>query len=367
MKYIWRMQLPWRYVLFSAGLACLAFTACKEKLELNAPYKEIPNVYAVLNVEDKIHMIRVNKIFLGEGDANQMAQVADSINYPEGELEVSLTDQNGKRIDFRDSLIQTAPGAFNSTQRVYVNQAKLTSGLLYTLLIKNKRSGNEFKAQARAIRPVNPFGYHPFIPEYYPVPPTTPVNSSNYIDYSQPGVTYSIRFDTNEARLYQVLIRLHYYDSLSNSLYTNAHFVDYQSNNFQIKDIRTLGGGLKRISFDFKSAELFSAVGSYMSKVSNPPAFLGRKMYKIEFFIHSSSQDYLDYLEYSKPSLNIAQTKPIYSNFGDMKAIGIFSFRTTVSVQKNMATQFISAFATNPSTCQYKFYNAARQLPGCQP
>lgn len=365
MNYLWRMpKLPHLFLLLPL---LLSMVACKDKLELNAPFKEIPSVYAVLNVEDKIHMIRVNKIFLGEGDANQMAQVADSINYPEGELEVSLTDQNGKRIDFRDSLIQTAPGAFNPTQRVYVNQAKLTSGLLYTLLIKNKRSGNEFKAQARAIRPVNPFGYHPFIPEYYPVPPNTPVNSSNYIDYSQPGVTYSIRFDTNEARLYQVLIRLHYYDSLSNSLTTNAHFVDYQSNNFQITDLRTFGGGLKKISFDFKSTELFSAVGAYMSKVSNPPAFLGRKMYKIEFFIYSSSQEYLDYLEYSKPSLNIAQTKPIYSNFEGMKAIGIFTFRTAVSVQKNMATQFISAFATNPNTCSYKFYNAARQLPGCQP
>lgn len=364
MKYLWRMHKWSRMILLLPLLGSL--WACKDKLELNAPYKEIPSVYAVLNVEDKIHMIRVNKIFLGEGDANQMALVADSINYPEGELEVSLSDQNGNRILFRDSLVQTAPGAFNPTQRVYVNQAKLTSGLLYTLLIKNKRSGNEFRAQARAIRPVNPFGNHPFVPEYYPVPPTTPVNSSNYIDYSNVNVTYSIRFDTNEARLYQVLVRMHYYDSLSNSLSTVPHYLDYQSNNFQVSDLRSYGS-IKRISFDFKGAELFSAAGVAMSKVSNPPAFLGRKMYKIEFFIYSSSQEYLDYLEYSKPSLNIAQTKPIYSNFDGMKALGIFTFRTAVSVQKNMATQFISAFATNPNTCSYRFYNAARLLPGCQP
>lgn len=366
MKYIWRMQIAFRYGFLPVMLLLLGLTSCKDKLELNAPYKEIPSVYAVLNVEDPIHIIRVNKVFLGEGNANQMAQVADSINYPEGELNVSLNNSNGTNIVFRDSLVKTEEGTFNSTQRVYVSNAKLNSGELYTLSIKNLRTGNEFKASARAIKPVNPFGNHPFVPLYYPVPPTTPVNSTNYIDYSNVNVTYSIRFDTNEARLYQVLIRLHYYDSLNNSTNTIPRYIDYQSNNFQITDLRSFGS-IKRISFDFKGAELFSAIGVGMSKVTNPVAFIGRKMYKIQFFIYSSSQDYLDYLEYSKPSLNIAQTKPIYSNFEANKAIGIFTFRTTVSVEKNMATQFISAFATNPSTCQYKFFNAARQLPGCQP
>src|SRR3954465_14792370 len=72
------------------GLCILFYTGCKNDLKLNAPYEEIPSVYAVLNPDDTLHMLRINKSFLGESDANIMAKVADSINYDPGEIEVSL-------------------------------------------------------------------------------------------------------------------------------------------------------------------------------------------------------------------------------------------------------------------------------------
>src|SRR4051812_42692794 len=72
------------------GLCILFCTACKNELKLNAPYEEIPSVYAVLNPEDTLHMLRINKSFLGESDANVMAKVADSINYDPGEIEVTM-------------------------------------------------------------------------------------------------------------------------------------------------------------------------------------------------------------------------------------------------------------------------------------
>ncbi len=37
-----------------------------------------------------MQMIRINKVFLGDGDANQMAKVMDSVNYKSGELSVKL-------------------------------------------------------------------------------------------------------------------------------------------------------------------------------------------------------------------------------------------------------------------------------------
>ena len=71
-------------------LTVVMFTTCRNDLELNAPYKEIPSIYAVINPSEPVHVIRINKVFLGEGDANAMAKVADSVNYPAGELTVTL-------------------------------------------------------------------------------------------------------------------------------------------------------------------------------------------------------------------------------------------------------------------------------------
>ncbi|HRH11322.1 MAG TPA: hypothetical protein PLU73_07390, partial [Bacteroidia bacterium] len=114
---------------------------------MNAPYKEIPSIYAVLNPQDKIQMIRVNKVFLGEGDANKMAQVADSVNYPAGEISITLerfvngvksvATPNGNKMEitFRDSVITTEPGAFTTTQRIYVTGDKLFTTGNYSLKV----------------------------------------------------------------------------------------------------------------------------------------------------------------------------------------------------------------------------------------
>ena len=71
-------------------LIIFTLTTCKNKLNINAPYKEIPSIYAVLNPQENIQIIRINKVFLGEGDANVMAKVADSVNYNAGDLLVTL-------------------------------------------------------------------------------------------------------------------------------------------------------------------------------------------------------------------------------------------------------------------------------------
>ncbi len=353
-------------VVLVISLLCLV--SCKEKLELNAPYREIPSVYAVLDVSSNNHIIRINKIFLGEGDANLMAQVADSVNYPEGELKVTLIHSSSKVYLFNDSILQTEPGAFSTTQRVYVNHETLLTNGAYTLTIENLKTGNTFSSVTNALSPPNVYGYNPFVPLYYPVPPGSNPGTDNYIDYSGLNIKYSVKFTPNLSdqgpKIYSMTMRLHYYDSLGNGV-NNYNYVDYPFNNLTNADVSTVGG-IKFINYTFTGQDVFNAVGSELGRRQDPNFFLARKMYKIQYFVYASTQEYLDYLEYSKPSFSINQTKPIYSNFKENKAIGIFTFRYSVNVQKNIANPFISGFATNPSTCQYNFYNAALALPGCQ-
>ncbi|HQQ93350.1 MAG TPA: hypothetical protein PLQ93_02250 [Bacteroidia bacterium] len=351
---------------FCSLVVLIANTGCKDKLELNAPYKEIPSIYAVLNPDDNIQMIRINKVFLGEGDANQMAQVADSINYPEGQLEVTLTDSKGNVNLFHDSLVKTAEGAFNPNQRVYVSSAKLKTREPYLLTVKNLHTGNVFTARDTSLAPLSILNtYRPFVPIYYPVPPGSAANDDNYIDYSGQNTSYTIRYSPNEAKLYQFVIRLHYYDSLGNGNRIDRA-LDYPFNNLYQKDINIGGPNNGFLLNVFKGKDLFNAAGLALSKSTAVSGLLGRKMYKIQFFIYTSTQEYLDYLEYAKPSLNISQTKPIYSNFDKRAAMGIFSFRTSVTVEKSISNTFISEFAYNPATCQYQFYTASLSKPGCR-
>ena len=360
------------------GLCVLFLSSCKNKLEINAPYKEVPTVYAILNPQEVLQMIRVNKVFLGEGDANQMAKVADSINYQAGDLTITLERSvngvqadattsatgNPKIITFRDSVIQANPGAFNTTQRVYVTSERLFVTGQYTLKIKNNKTSNVFTARANALDSIKMSNITPFCLPTYPAPAgSNPSNLDIYPDYSGQNVQYSPKFFPNEGAIYTMTLRFHFYDSLldNSKLYRS---VDYSFGNKYIKDLTTFGGN-KLFAYSFKGAELFSAVGNSLSQMGlSTSNIYGRKMYKMQVLAYSSTQEYVDYLQFTAPSLSIAQEKPIYSNFDNRDAMGIFTFRTRFSLDKEMASQFISTFAFNSKTCKYHFYDFSLNQTG---
>jgi hypothetical protein len=362
-------------------LFILIFSSCKNDLKLNAPYKEYPSVYAILVPQNTIQMIRVNKIFLGEGDANKMAQVADSINYPAGELVITLerylggvktvaTPTGNKNIiTFHDSIIQTAPGAFNTTQRVYVTSDKLFTWGDYELTITNTKTKNVFTSRTSALDSVKPSGLTPLCPPYYPVPlnNANQGNTSVYVNYGKPQNSYAIRFYPNEAILYQVTMRLHYFDSLLTGINKTA-YADMPFTNQTNKEVSYVGSQGPFITNSFKGAEIYSTIAAAMEKNSlSTLSIAGRRMYKGEFIIYSSTQDYSDYLQFAAPSLSIAQDKPIYSNFNKRAAIGIFAFRARCTVVKELDAEFITQFAINANTCKYKFFQVPQMVLGVCP
>lgn len=350
------------------------FFSCKDKLELNAPYKEIPSIYAIMNPQNKIQVIRINKVFLGESDANQMAQIADSINYPDQELEVTMTREeygapvvasrdNKMTIVFHDSVIQAQPGSFSRTQRVYVTSDRLWVTGKYKLKVRNKKTGNVFTAAANAIDSVSGKQSNPPVrPPYYPYAPTN-TNAAEFINFKPGG---SVDFLPNEnvyGKYYNLVIRMHFFDSLYSGA-KNWRFVDYAFGNKSVNDAIKVPFPI--LKHGFTTAEFFSSMGVGLSKLNLPVDVALRKMDRVEFIISTSTQDYIDYMQYVAPSLSISQNKPLYSNFDGQTALGLFTFRTRCSVSKQLANDFITEFAYNPFTCQYGFATSANTKPGCQ-
>lgn len=353
--------------LFLASISLLVFTSCKNDLKLNAPYKEIPTVYAVLNPYEKIQMIRINKTFLGEGDANKMARVSDSVNYAQDEITVTLNhSSSSKTIIFRDSMVTTEPGAFNTNQRIYVSSEQLETQGTYTLTVKNTHTGNVFTATASPIADVDSLGL-PFEPPYFPYDPHTDPNSNLYINYAPVTAaatkTNSVYFKpVPKAEVYMLVIRNHFYNDLGAT--RSYDFVDYVVNDPQ--EVWTpSSGGPTYIRTRFSSKDYMSTIGVNLSK-KNLGAVPGRKLWLMEFIVYASTQEYVDFVEFSKPSLSLNQNKPLYSNFKDKAAFGIFTFRSKLIVQKEPSVEFINYYSSNSNTCKYNFYNANNMLSTCK-
>jgi len=359
-------------------IAIVTFSTCKNKLNINAPYKEFPSIYAVLNPQEPIQIIRVNKVFLGEGDANNMAKVADSINYQPGDLQITLeryvngvktiaAQNNNQTVTFHDSVITANSGAFNSTQRVYVCGDKLFNNGEYRLTVRNVKTNNVYTAKANAVDTVKADMSTTVYGPFYPAPTcaTYPNCPGYYIDYSSSNTSalnfsYKIPdfFTSKLIKINQVKMRLHFYDSL----FDNSkifRYIDYPFTNQLSKNAPTNSSNVNyngRLDLQFKSAELFSGFGIELAKLGLSNNIFGRRVYKIEYFIYCSTQEYADYLDYTTPSLSLAQQKPLYSNFDNSDAIGIFTFRSTKVFSKETANSFENDFAYNSNTCGYKFF-----------
>lgn len=350
-----------KFIFFRFSLFLIFFSySCKNDLNLNAPYKEIPSIYALLNPQEKIQMIRINKVFLGEGDANTMAKIADSINYQAGDLIVILKHSSDpNNIVFRDSIVKTNEGVFNSTQRVYVSSQKLSTTGSYTLVVKNIKTGNLFTSSTQAMDSINPTLLGSLTPPYFPYSQFE--DPINYIDYSEQSKSFQVNIpynkDKDKGKIYQLVIRMHFNDG------DNSDYFDYEFANQDLNVLKKISV-YYFLSTEFKGYDLFAAAAIALRK-KNINLTSPKIMYKIQYFVYASSSDYLDYLKYSSPSFNITQNTPIYSNFDKRAAIGIFTFRTRCSVSKNMSNTFISEFQRNSATCDFNFFNADKSRHGC--
>lgn len=364
-----------RLSILTVVLSIVLFS-CKNDLKIVAPYKEVPSVYAIITPQERMQMIRINKVFLGEGDARQMAKVPDSVNYKSGELTVMLErfvngaktaaeqDSGKTEVYFKDSIIQTNAGDFTTTQRVYITRKKLYSSGVYKLTIKNNNTGNSFTSQTTALDSVPLTGLPPYAAPFYPVPYATSNPPYYYIDYSNTNVNYNVRTKAAPGGyLHDLTIRVHYYDSLSNGS-KNYQNLDYVFNPQQLYQQQDFNNN-KYFNFTFSGSSLFLEFGNMLAKRPFPSGLVGRKAYRVDFISYATTQDYYDYLQFAAPSLSFAQEKILYSNFTNRAALGLFTFRTRSLIAKEMATSFVDQFAFNKNTCSYRFYTSNLSLPGC--
>jgi hypothetical protein len=148
MKKLFRLLL----MLIAPGL----LVSCETNFDVIADYKEIAIVYGLLNQNDSVHYLRINKAFLGEGNAITYAQVADSSSFG-ADISVLLTEitpgGEKKEIIFDTiTLYNKQAGDFYSPgQLFYGSDAKLDENNTYELKVISKKTSYEVSSQTSLI------------------------------------------------------------------------------------------------------------------------------------------------------------------------------------------------------------------------
>jgi hypothetical protein len=129
---------------------------CSNEFDVAAPWKEIPVTYAILSAKDSFQYVRVEKAFLSATKgANEVAQIPDSLYYPEDAISVTLVKVGGNktynltRVDGNLEGFPRKTGIFASSPN-WLYKANtfgadsLVAGSEYKLVIKKTNDTKEF-------------------------------------------------------------------------------------------------------------------------------------------------------------------------------------------------------------------------------
>tara|TARA_Y100000991_G_scaffold49466_1_gene35638 strand:- start:1826 stop:2809 length:984 start_codon:yes stop_codon:yes gene_type:complete len=301
--------MKFHYLFF---LFIILFSSCETDFDVNAQWEDVTIVYGLIdpNIEDQL--IKINKAFLGQGDALQMASIADSSNYNPSDLHVKIhriRQQAFNQYDtissviLNDTILDKDDGLFSTDNNIIYTFKKPSSfyntNSLYALEIINLISGHKVTSQTEII---NTFSFESLNPSFEwglyngDLPDSLKFRTKN-IEW-QPS--------TNGV-IYQLDIVINYIENNDTiNLPWSQPLVEYTSGNMSLK---------------IKGDQFFQFLTTNLTN-NTPKQFLN-----LDLVMTVGSDDLKTYINVNKPFSGIVQERPVFSNINN--GVGLFSSRFT--------------------------------------
>jgi hypothetical protein len=316
----------------------LLFASCSNELEIIDEYKDIPVVYGLLNRNDTTHLVRLEKGFLGEGNALLFAQNPDSIYYDTAVVVVKVFERktNGSidtLICFPKYDIIKNEGLFTDEDHIvyqlnrfirnndgsitYDSSFTLINDATYSLEITNKLTGKITRGSTKIVNSL--FQLTLF--------PSTKINLASTFPFN-----VKISSATN-GKIYGLIMRIKYKEINNSNGYVFSKYIDYYLSN-QVS--RTAIGG-EELIFLLNGDPIMNFIGrniSPNSSVRRPVTYLTS-----DFIFTVGSEDFYNFVQINAPG-NTVNYIPDFTTLSNGK--GIFSSRliqTVADIKFNSPTQ----------------------------
>lgn len=311
------MKKPFLFLLL---LACfsVAFQSCETDFDVTAPYKDITVVYGLISQNDSVHYIKINKAFIGEGNALEYAQNEDSSSYGNN-LEVVLREyRNGnaqRTFNFdTTSVYNKEPGTFYAPKQLVYKSAFAVpdnDDMQYRLEVRNKITGKVTTAQTSLI---SNFNFE------------SPRPGQRTINFASEGNTQSIKWTSaKNGKRYNVSIRFWFYEVMAATKDTVPRYMDWT---FTSIKSNTIQGG-EPLEIKYSPATFFSMCKNLIPYKGNSGIGESDVSIRLANFVEVvfavAADDLNTYMEVNEPSSGIVQDKPDYTNVEN--GIGLFSSR----------------------------------------
>jgi len=333
-------------IVYFIGLIALVFIgltiqSCEDEVDLLAPYKATPVIYAVLDYSADTQFVRINKTYLGAGDANQYTQNRDSIEYNPSEVDVWLYKKRLENEQFGifevlDSiqldfivLPSRNPGLFydENVGFYYTTEDLFTEDELNDVTSPTPGNNDLFYELRATIRGEVYSGQtdFPTIRETditRPLPVNTPgVARQDYYsggNYRQLDFRYNNR---EKSERYQSTHRIVYDYHTS-----DGGFVSDQINDFEL-GVRESAANGQTSDVTFNAQSIYEFFGNEIKSIPNIQKV---RIQRFEYRITAASASLNTYIEVANPISDFTPVLTSYTNLNN-GAIGIVGARATVS------------------------------------
>ncbi len=335
--------------------ATIFLNSCSTDVDINADWQDITVVYSILNLNDTIQYVKINKAFLGNANAYDMAKISDSLFYNsinKVSLQQGRTNSNGDWEDYGQEIILQKTTDIPKDTGIFANNR---NDIFFTTetLQKNDKY-NEYRLCID-------------IPGKDLITATTKV--FNTLTVKEPTswgsrkvnfastVPYTVKWNsTPDARLYELTVRYWYYEIIGTD--TTLKYLDWAQP-------RTTSSKLDQeieMTLDIDGAGFFKYIQSQLKPLANGKR-LSRRKKAIDFIFLIGGDDLNTYIQVSSPSNTIVQEKPSYTNINGKNNLGIFSCRFNKTIPEQEADQrMIDSLAMGTYTKDLNFLSYTQAI-----
>lgn len=299
-------------------LIILLSIGCSTDVDLYADYKDITVVYGLINPNDSVHYLKINRAFIQDGvTATDLASNSHNFNYGENDLVVTVEERDGNdgswvnayTLERVSNEIPKDDGVFdNSTNVLYkFNTNGVNSNNLYKLSIYNQVLDKYITAETDIVKELKV---------------NTPRTTSSTFEFKNSfnflNSTVSITPQENISRVRASLF-FNYTE-----VYNNGATSKDKSVELVLGEKKTSApDGRETLDFEIIGATLFDKIKQQVDP--NTPFLSHRVLANVSLKFILAGPELDTYMDVNAPSNTISQTKPVYTNINN--GIGLFSSR----------------------------------------
>ena len=339
------------------ALLCLASMAlgCSTDLEINAPYQDITIVHGLLNMRDSIQYIKVNKAFLGEGDALVYAQIQDSNEWQPDAITYAKVFRrlNGAIVDsfplYDTLLTNREPGVFHAPEQTVhyfkdsFRDQVLQNGIPTTMYLDEESDyALELMVKGQRINAttnvVNDFSFQAADQSL-----TIPVNLMDGSDYGGFELNWSSDLD---GKRYEAKYRFNYREVRGTD---TTGILSFSQRITNVVNPGT-GGGISMAGL--MEGELFFS--TLVNRIPADPTVDKRIFMGLDFIVSVANDEFHTFLTLSEPVSGIIEDRPSYTNINN--GYGIFASRYDKFIlNKGLGGTTLAELVDGPITAQLRF------------